>query len=428
MTKPNDPRQRPRTEFRVAPPLVQRTNAVGFAGLDLLEDEDGNARLVFWQAYRDAELWSRAEERCGLFWSTSLAERSREVESLDPDTYAAVQPHLTVLLDLLRRPAAIDPEAVCDACAAIGSWFECRGLLRCAVEFALAATFAMPSRAGLAVGVARLLRMLTEYPRSISWFDYGLYLARRSNDWQAYTEALAGLGNLHFQLGNFPRARQYHRRCLRTASRKHLRDMVGAAYHNLFVLEMDAGNTELAESLANKAFAAYGHDSPSIVRLARDLSHRWTVLGHFARALPLALETLNHFSRPLDRAQVWADVGRAAGGTGERGIFEDAWAETWQLVRQGVADTVAAVVLMDLAHGACSLGDLRRAGHAATRALEIARQRKEGHTTLQAEAFLTSLNLGASESTAGSPPQLSQLPELERGIIHALRELRAAAA
>ncbi|HET6765611.1 MAG TPA: tetratricopeptide repeat protein, partial [Longimicrobiaceae bacterium] len=316
MTKPNNPRQRPRTEFRVAPPLIQRVNATGFPGLDLLEDEVGNARLVFWQAFRDAELWSRAEDRSGLFRPTFFATRGREVEGLDPATYGTVKPQLTVLLDLLRSPNTVAAESVCDACAAIDSWFEGRGLLRCSVEFALAASFAMPGRAGLAVRVARLLRMLSEYPRSISWFDHGIYLARRSGDWKAYTEALAGLGNLYFQLGNYPRARGYHKRCLRAASRKHLQDMVGAAYHNLFVLEMDAGNAELADTLADRAFAAYGGTSPSIVRLARDLSHRWTVRGQFARALPVALETLNHFSGPVDRAQVWADIGRAAGGIG----------------------------------------------------------------------------------------------------------------
>ena len=66
MTKPRVPRQRARSEFRVPPPLLQRT-ATGFSGLDLLEDESGVARLVFWRAYRDVELWARATERDSLF-------------------------------------------------------------------------------------------------------------------------------------------------------------------------------------------------------------------------------------------------------------------------------------------------------------------------------------------------------------------------
>jgi tetratricopeptide (TPR) repeat protein len=428
MTKPNNPRQRPRTEFRVPPPLLQRTSALGFSGLDLLEDESGIARLVFWRAFRDVELWARAPTREDLFRLEQVQPRTGELNELDPTTYGAVLPHLTVLLDLIREPAGIDPDSICSACSAIGAWFEDRGRLQCAVDFALAAYLTVPRRASLAVRAARLLRMLAEYPRSISWFDYGIYLARKSEDWQVYAEALAGLGNLHFQRGNYPRARLYHRRCLRVASRKHLREMAGAAYHNLFVLEMEAGQVEVAEALAAKALAAYEPTSPSLVRLARDLSHRWTVLGDFARALPLALESLNHFTRQLERAQVWADIGRASGGAGELAIFEDAWIETWTLVKQGVTAPFAADVLLDLAHGAASLGDARRAAHAANKALEIARERKQCDTIFAAEALLDSLHLKPSVPNPITSFPSEQLPGLAMSILRALQELRAAAA
>jgi len=161
---------------------------------------------------------------------------------------------------------------------------------------------------------------------------------------------------------------------------------------------MDAGNVELAEALAAKAFQAYGTDSPGLVRLARDLGHRWTVLGDFTRALPLALETLDHFTRPVDRAQVWADIGRAAGGAGELAVFEDAWIETWGLVKRGDAEPFAADDLLDLAHGAASLGETRRAVDAARAALEIAGKRKEGHTAQAAETLLDRLRTGATDA------------------------------
>jgi hypothetical protein len=54
--------------------------------------------------------------------------------------------------------------------------------------------------------------------------------------------------------------------------------MVGAAYHNLFTVEMESGRVELAQELAARAFEAYSHNptSPCLLRLARDLAHRWT--------------------------------------------------------------------------------------------------------------------------------------------------------
>jgi tetratricopeptide (TPR) repeat protein len=404
--------------------LLQRA-ATGFSGLDLLEDETGVARLVFWRAYRDVELWARATVREGLFRPEQAEHRSRELDELDADTYGAVRSHIAVLLELLRSPTEVDPESIGAACSAIAGWFEERGRLRCAVDYAIAAHLTLPQRGALAVRTARLLRMLAEYPRSTSWFEYAIYLARKAQDWQVYSEALAGLGNLYFQVGNFPRARYFHRRCLRLSSREHLAEMQGAAYHNLFVLEMDAGDVELAEELASKALSAYPSTSPCRVRLARDLSRRWTVLGHFERALPLALETLEHFSAPIDRALVWADVARAAGGCGELAHFEDAWVEAWALVRRGVADPVSADVLIDLARGAASIGDPRRAAHAAAKALEIARKRKEGRTALEADALLDSVH--AQPAQPRHPQSESTLPELAQRMLHALRELRAAA-
>ncbi|HET6230465.1 MAG TPA: hypothetical protein VFE05_10390 [Longimicrobiaceae bacterium] len=345
---------------------------------------------------------------------------------MDQEIYAAAKPHLLGLLEVIREPSSVTSEFVSEACSALGQWFEARGHLRCAVDFALAAYFAVPRSAGHAARVGRLLRMLAEYPRSISWYDYAIYVARQSRDWLAYTEALAGLGNLHFQIGNLPRARHFHRRCLRTASRSHLPEMVGGAYHNLFVLEMDAGNIELAETFAQKAFATYGPSSPYLVRLARDLSRRWTVLGHFERSLPLACETLHHFSAPVDLALVWADIARAAGGAGRRAEFEDAWAEAWVLVKRGVAVSVAADVLIDLARGAGSLAELPRAAHAASRALAIASERKEGRTILEAEALIESFHLPKQNGL----PLTTTAPEPELGgdILRALRELRAVAA
>lgn len=56
-------------------------------------------------------------------------------------------------------------------------------------------------------------------------------------------------------------------------------------------------------------------------------------MGHFTRALPLALEALNHFTVPVDRALVWADVARAAGGTPPRAGLMILQQDGWYLVR-----------------------------------------------------------------------------------------------
>ena len=427
MTKPQNPRRRPRRVFRVPPPLVQRIDAAKLPGMDLLDDEIGPARLVFWQAFQDAELWARAEERAGLFHPGHRSERRREVESLDPQTYEPAKPHLFLLIALTESPTSIQAEAVRSACAELAIWFENRGLLRCAVEFAKVASFAAPEEAPLVVRIARLLRILGEFPRSISWFDYGYYIARRTEDWRTAAKALTGLGILFYQRGNYPRARQYQGRCINLARKRGLPDMAGEAFHNLFVLEMDAGNAELADTCAAKALACYPSESGCLIRLARDLAHRWTLTGNFAASLPVQLETLQHVTRPIDRVQVWAGAGRAAAGAGEWATFEEAWLETWHLVQAGVADPVASIALLDLAQGAVLLGDPHRARYAARKALAFAQLREEGHTIFEAEALLTTLQ----KPGPVPPPQTEPMaftPTLANEVIHRLKACRAVAA
>lgn len=428
MPKPTNPPRRKRTEFRVPPPLLQRIGAKGYPGLDLLEpdaDELPHVRILFWCTYRDVELWARVSNS-PLFASDT--DRMPAIDALDGEIYAGAIPHLRALARL--SPGA-SPDAVSDACRELASWFEGRGRLPGALDFAIAAFLARPSNASFAVRVARLARMLAEYPRATSWFDYSLYLARKEGDWQAYSEACAGYGNMYYQIGNYPRARYFHERCLRVARRNRLREMVGAAHHNLFAIEMEVGNYELAEEHAARAHKAYPPESPCVARLARDLSWRWTIMGHFARALPLALEALNHFTVPVDRALIWADVARAAGGAGDTDTFEQAWAETWVLVGRGVTDPFAAGILLDLGHGAKSIGEYARAARAATKAAGIARERGEGKTILEAEALLDSLHLVPTPKIIQEePPRVDDLIEprgiLADEIVATLRRARAA--
>jgi tetratricopeptide (TPR) repeat protein len=429
MTRPQEPRRRRRTQFRVPPPLTQRVGATGFPGLDLLEHEAPPAGVVIWRCFRDVELWARTPHRAGLFAGGGAEERARDVEALDADAYGGALPPLRVLAGVAACPERAVPEEVAGACARLAGWFEGQGRLRSAIEFAQAASFVEPGRAIPAVRVGRLARMLAEYPRAIGWFDHAIYLARRSSDWQAYAEALAGLGILYAQLGNLPRARAYHARCLRVSRRSHLREMAGAAYHNLFTLETDAGNYELAEAHVARAFQAYPATAPGLPRLARDVAWQWTVMGYFARALPLAMEALHHFSGAVERALVWANIARAAGGAGEGDVFEDAWAETWFLVNQGVTEPFAAGIMLDLAHGAASLRETARAARAAGKALDLARLRREGKTLLEAEALLDSLHPGAAgpptePSHAEGPPSVRQLGD---EMVRVLRLARAAA-
>jgi tetratricopeptide (TPR) repeat protein len=426
MTKPSHPRQRPPHVLRVAPPLTKNVGEQAFSGRAVLEEYTGAPGLLLWQSFRDAELWATANLKPGLF-SQSAGERRELIRTLDDGEYRPIKAPLATLAQLATLDLAAAPD-VASGCETIALWSQERGRLGTAVEYAQVASFAVPGNAIYAVRAARVLRVRAEYQRAWSWFEHAVYLARRSLDWQAYAEAYAGVGNLYIQVGNYPKARLAHTRCLRAARRNHLHDMVASAFHNLFILEMEVGSTEAAEKYAKKALDAYPLDSPSLPRLARDLAWRWMLLGYFDRALPLAQEALKHFSSPADQALVWSDIARAAAGVGQVDTFEDAWARTRVLMSEHVVDPWPADILVNLAHAAACLGEVARAQRAARQAVEIARVRREGTLLLAAEAILDSLSrAGAGEPRAGIQKVGSPDDRLVESFLRVLKEARAAA-
>jgi tetratricopeptide (TPR) repeat protein len=424
MTKPHHPRRRAYRPRRSPRPLLHEAGPPHFSGLAILEEYDGPPGLLLWESFRDAELWATAEIRRSLFLRSS-GMRAGAVAELPQDPYAPIKPAL-LLLSLLRHQRDSDAPAVGDGCDSIARWSHELGRLGTAVEYQQVASLADPRSAIYAVRAARWLRMRAEYARAWSWFDYGVVIARRENDWQAYCEAFAGIGNLHVQVGNYPRARIAHKLVLRAARRNHLPDMVASAYHNLFVVEMEVGDIERGESYARQALRTYPLSSSSLPRLARDLAWRWMVRGYFDRALPLAQEALAHFTVPADRALLWADIARAAAGAGESETFEDAWAQTRVLFSEYPMDPWPADILVNLAHAAASLGERNRATWAATKAIEIARARKESTLVLSAEAILDSLAHAPAPSPAFVVSGKREPDSLVDRFVARLRAARAA--
>ena len=424
MTKPSTPRRRPRHVLRAAPPLVQPIGRSSFSGLAILEENPGPAGLLLWQSYRDAELWASTSPAERVFRPGRAETRFAAIRALDEAEHHEIKPAL-LTLSFLLTPEGPDAREVAAACQAVSAWAERRGALGTAVEFAQAASFAAPRDARQAVRAARMLRIRAEYERAWSWFDHAVFLARQSGDWRAYTEAWAGVGNLCIQVGNYPRARVAHKRCLRAARRSHLHDMVAAALHNLFILEMEVGEVEKAERYARKALEAYPLDSPLLPRLARDLAWRWMVQGFFERALPLAQEALKHFTSPADRALLWSDVARAAAGAGEVETFEEAWARAWVLYQEHPVDPWPADILVNLAHGAAFLGERTRAERAARLAVETARARREGTLLLAAEAILDSLARAPRVRVEPAPASVDGA--LVDAFVRTLQEARTAA-
>lgn len=373
--------------WRVPPALIQSASDV-FEGLGVLDEIPGEAGLVLWQSLRDALLWAQANdaERSALF--TPGADVARVAAMLAAAVPAEIEEPLKTIAGMVGGTAAAREEVVALACREISQWADGRGLLATALAFAQAAAVVTPTDPTASFAVGRLARRRAETARAETWYRRTIALARQAGDWPTYALAFNGLGNLYYQRGNFPAARRFYTRSLRAAGRNSLHEIEGMALHDMFAIAIESGDAREADELARAAFEAYGPHHRRLPHLAHDVAYFWATQGHFSRALPVLHSVLPHIHLATERVAVLGDIGRAAGGAGEREAFHQAWDEVVELIRSPGADENAARAWLDLAHGALSLGAWERAEDAAARALEGAQKRSDAKTRLTAEALL----------------------------------------
>lgn len=416
MTRPLQPRRRSFVPRRVLPPLLHPLGTLQFRGYSILCEFEDAPALLLWSAFRDADLVSTSVQDPDLLSHIPAAwDHLVDRES----SLSGIVPELHLLAESPRR----DPAAIAAACEAISEWAEGQGKLGTAIEFAQVASLLNPRYPMYAARAARILKERAEWDRAANWYDHAIFIARGLEDWYAYSDANCGLGGLYAERGRFPRARKLFRRALRAAIRHHEGEQVANAYHYLFTLEAVAGNWELAEQMAMQALLKYPAKSPRRPRLARDLAYRWILRGYFDRALPLAQEVMQHLSTPGLRTLVWSDIARAAAGAGDDETFETAWARARVLLDEGVGDPHRITILLNLAHAAAFRGEAVRARLPASKALELARQRGEPQSVLEAESLLDSLHLAV---IAPSAPK-AEHPDgsLVDAVLKLLREDRA---
>jgi tetratricopeptide (TPR) repeat protein len=382
------PPRKTQRRWRVPPALTHGDDA--FEGLSVLEEVPGEKGLVLWQSLRDALLWgqTRPEARSDLF--AAGAEPARVAAILASGLPPEAEEPLRTIAHMLGATDTAREENVSLACRQVSLWADERGTMATSLAFAQAAAVVTPGDPATSFAVAKLARRRAENARAETWYRRTIALARQAGDWPTYALAFLGLGTLYVQRGNYPAARRFYTRALRAAGRNSLHDVSGSALHDLFSIAVETGETANAHELARSALEAYGPAHPSLPRLAKDVAAFWTTQGSFSRSLPVLQQLLPLFRRPSDRLLVLADVGRAAGGLGRRDLFQQAWDESWEIMHAGGVDDSAARSLLDLAHGAASLGVWERAERAAQASLEIATRRNEGKVRLTAEAVLDS--------------------------------------
>jgi len=385
-----------------APPALVHGNE-SLEGSELLEEFSGAAGLALWQSMRDATLWAGAlepGERAGLFYAGAYEQRIRQIEEAGLD--AAVDAPLRALAAISRDPMAAREEDILSACSDIANWAEGQEKLGTAIALAQAGALAAPTNAAAGLRVGQLARRKAEYARAESWFRRAIGLGRQARDWVSYADAFLGLGNLYLQRGNVPAARL-----------PSIHKIQGRALHELFNVAVSVDTPARALELGRAAFEAYGPTHPRLYDLACDLAYFWMQRGRFGPAMSVFQGLLPHIGDPTERMQTVAAIGRAAGGAGNRAVFDEAWDELWGFAGDWHTRPTAAQALLDLSRGAASLKDWARAERAATTARDVATRREEARVAMQAEALLDSVSRKRNLETAHPAPGAEDDAETE---------------
>jgi tetratricopeptide (TPR) repeat protein len=384
---PNRPRKpRRRWRWHVPPALVHGGESL--EGVQVLDEVQGPLGLLLWETYRDVVLWAGTapEDRNGLFAAGAAAARRTEMDAVGADP--ALERGLRGASAVLADPAGANEQEVMTACRQAADWAEQRGLLATAVTLATAAALASPTHAGAAFRVGQIARRNNEGARAETWFRRAVGLGRQAKDWASYSEAFLGLGNLYKERGNYPAARRFHIRGLRAARRHALRDIQGRALHDLFTIAVETSPPAEAQELARLAFRAYGPRHPKLPALAHDVAYFWMSQGRFEPALEVFRAVLPHLHNPGEHLLCAGNIGRAAGATGDRAGFEDAWEQVWAAQPEWEKLNRAPQALLELAHGASTLRDWVRAERAAESARDMGQRRGMASVGMEAEAVL----------------------------------------
>ncbi len=409
---------RPSRRQRVPPALTRGLEP--FDGLAVLEEVPGDLGVLLWRSARNVALWAATplEARARLFDRSAAETRRGEIARISPE--AELLAPLLVVLTLLQTPGRVDLSRLVNACRRLALWAEQHGALGTALEFAQAAALAAPETAALAFNVGRLARRRAEYDRAESWYTRAIVQGRQTRDWRSYALAFSGMGNLHQQKGNFPLARRAHLRSLRAARRHALPELLGDAYHALFLVDVETGNCNHTDALAAEAFHAYGPHHPKLPRLAYDVAYHWTRRGVYPGAARVTEALLPHFEAPAERALVLGLMAWAGAGAGEPATFMRARMALDDVLAAGRAEDSAARALHSVARGAACLGDWAQAAEAPETALRVANERREGKWVIEAEAALEAARAHAGPALQEGPRENTEV--LARSFVRVLRD------
>ena len=154
------------------------------------------------------------------------------------------------------------------------------------------------------------------------------------------------------------------------------------SWHDLFVIEAECGNCELAKRYAGEALAAYPDNHPTLLWLVHDIGYLRMTGGAFGDALRI-FTVLEPRIPPQRKPHIFGAIAYAAGGSGDEEAYESARDTLSGLdVNPGTAEA-----WLEVARGAMHLGRIDEARVAVRTSRAIAAERSEHKIVFEAEAL-----------------------------------------
>lgn len=318
--------------------------------------------------------------------------------------------------------------SIAAACNQIAQWAEGRNALRTAAVFAEAAARFDGNDPVLANRAGKLAMRRAEYEAAKRWYQRGIDVGARQQNWDAVAIGWSGLGAIARSSGeDLDDAISYHMRSLALARRYGLSAREGEGFHALAVLAFDRQRYHEGITYARKALDTYGKDRPQVVILANDLAWFWMDKHQaYGRALPIFRETVRLAHTPAHQIVMLGNLARAAGGMGDWVSFESAEYRLQATLPEAQDREGHAAALLELAKGALLLGLEENARRYAQEALAAAEARKEKALRAEAKAFIEHLEMPQPTPAEDNPrvkskPVEQRMDDLATELVLALR-------
>lgn len=310
-------------------------------------------------------------------------------------------------------------EQLLSFCKDVSEWAGGEGFVVVEREYAELLYHLAPYNADSALFAGRACRRAGAFDRAEQWYKHALGLARKHSDHSAYVLALIRRGVLAEQRGRREEAYRLHIRAWKGAKRHKIRKLGAYAQHELLVLGVYTEPFEVAQAHARLGLRLYGRFDERFPQLAHDTAFLWAWHSYFSAALPVFEAVMPFITRPTERIQVIANIGRAAAAVGDADRFFQAWEEVNE--HKETAAEYRATALLNLGYGARTLRRVALGRELASEALHIASLRGEKVVAEHAQALIQSMSAAGTISGDHDQSPTAEMRDMVERLIGRLR-------